>query len=137
MAIIPNNRGNQRPRLPPLPPQLLNITRMIQKREMMKREQLMVQQEIFLQQHWDLTDTTGESRPLGIEPGKYKARPRQPAPAAPAPSSAATAAAGGAAGAGGVPGAAALPVAPVQVRISAQAPDETGQPEGRRKICGI
>ncbi|CAN0358112.1 unnamed protein product, partial [Ectocarpus sp. 13 AM-2016] len=32
------------------------ITRMIQKREMMKREQLMVQQEIFLQQHWDLTD---------------------------------------------------------------------------------
>lgn len=81
----------------------------------MKREQLMVQQEIFLQQHWDLTDTTGESRPLGIEPGKYKARPRQPPPAAAAAASAATAAVGGAAGAGGVPGAAALPAVPVQV----------------------
>lgn len=87
---------------------------MIQKREMMKREQLMVQQEIFLQQHWDLTDTTGESRPLGIEPGKYKARPRQPPPAPAAPTLAAAAAAGGAVGAGGIPGAA-LPAAPVQV----------------------
>lgn len=56
---------------------LLNITRMIQKREVMKREQLLVQQEIFLQQHYDLTDTTGEARPLSIRPGTYRARPRQ------------------------------------------------------------
>lgn len=53
---------------------------MIEEREMMKREQLMVQQEIFLQQHWDLTDTTGEARPLGVTPGRYGARHRQPAP---------------------------------------------------------
>lgn len=114
-SLVPLFRPDAVPHLPPplprlLPSQLLNITRMIQKREAMKREQLMVQQEIFLQQHWDLTDTTGEARPLMITPGRYKTRPRQPAAAA----AAASAAAGGAVGAGSVSGVTAPAV--VQVR---------------------
>lgn len=81
--------------------QLLNITRMIQKREAMKREQLLVQQEIFMQQHWDLTDTTGEARPLNIKPGTYRAKPRQPAAAAAAAASASGGAVGASSGRGG------------------------------------
>lgn len=77
----------------------------------MKREQLLVQQEIFMQQHWDLTDTTGEARPLNIKPGTYRARPRQPAAAA----AAAASAAGGAVGAAGSRGGATPAVS--QVRI--------------------
>lgn len=77
--------------------------RMIQKREAMKREQLLVQQEIFLQQHWDLTDTTGGTRPLAITPGRYKARPRQPAVAAASAASAAGGAVGAASAARGEP----------------------------------
>ena len=93
--------------------QLLNLTKMIQKREMMKREHLMVQQEVFLQQHWDLTDTTGEARPLGISPGRYRARPRQPVASG-------EGAAGGVAAGGGTAGVASSPSATAAGAVSAQ-----------------
>ncbi|CAM9378423.1 unnamed protein product [Discosporangium mesarthrocarpum] len=60
---------------------LLHIATMVQRRETMKRAALLIQSELFEQAYWDLTDTTGQARPLNLSPGDYKLKLRVPAAA--------------------------------------------------------